>query len=75
MFNQKNLSGDSLTVDTIEDLEFIKIIFKELKNNIYASLDEIINTINIKNIIKNPSFLKNKTIDLNEFNLKNNQYE
>ena len=73
--SKKISSGDSLTVDTIEDLEFIKIIFKELKNNIYASLDEIINTINIKNIIKNQSFLKNKTIDLNEFNLKNNQYE
>ena len=73
--SKKISSGDSLTVDTIEDLEFIKIIFKELKNNIYASLDEIINTINIKNIIKNRSFLKNKTIDLNEFNLKNNQYE
>ena len=69
------MSGDTLTVDTIEDLEFIRNIFKELKNNIYASLDEIIETVNVKNLIKDQSFIDNKIIDINEFNLKNNKYE
>ena len=73
--SKKILSGDTLTVDTIEDLEFIRNIFKELKNNIYASLDEIITIVNVKNIIKDQSSIVNKTIDLNEFNLKNNKYE
>ena len=73
--SKKILSGDTLTVDTIEDLEFIRNIFKELKNNIYASLDEIIKTVNVKNIIKDQSFIDNKTIDIIEFNLKNNKYE
>lgn len=72
---KKILSGDNLTVDTFEDLQYLKNIFKELEYKIYASLDEIITTINTKNIIKSKSNLTNKFIDLNDFNLRNSNYE
>tara|TARA_B100001989_G_scaffold3713_1_gene2524 strand:+ start:74585 stop:75343 length:759 start_codon:yes stop_codon:yes gene_type:complete len=72
---KKILSGDNLTVDTIEDLQYLKNIFKELEYKIDASLDEIITTINSKNIVKHKSHLSNKFIDLNDFNLKDTNYE
>lgn len=71
----KILSDDNLTVDTLEDLKYLKNIFKELEYKIYAPLDEIITTINTKKIIKQKSRLSNKFVDLNEFKLKDTIYE
>ncbi len=73
--SKKILSDDNLTIDTLEDFNYLKNIFKELDYKIYASLDEIITTINTKNIIKSKSLSPTKLIDLNDFKLKNIYYE
>ncbi len=72
---KKIFSDDNLTVDTFEDLQYLKNVFKELEFKIYASLDEIITIINTKNLIKKKSPLSTKFIDLNDFNLKNIYHE
>ena len=71
---EKIKSGANLTVDTIQDFEFIKDIFTEINNKTYASLDEIIQIVNSKKIIKKDSHISNRLINLDDFNLKESNY-
>ena len=68
-------SNETLTVDTFEDLEFLKSIFEELNSNYLVSLKDIIKIINFKKMIKNSSNIKPKILDSEIFTLKNKIYE
>lgn len=67
-------SGDNLTIDTKEDLDFIKQIFYALNNKTFATLDEIIKIVNLKKIIKKESNISSRFINLDDFNLRNRFY-
>jgi len=67
-------SGDNLTVDTKQDLEFIRDIFAEINNKTFASLNEIIQTVNLKKIFKKKSQISNRFINLDDFNIRDSFY-
>ncbi len=72
---EKIYSNETLTVDTFEDLQFLRSIFKESNSNYLVSLKEIIKIINFKKLIKKSSKINPKILDSEIFTLKNKIYE
>ena len=68
-------SNETLTVDTFEDLQFLKSIFEESNLDYLVSLRDIIKIINLKKMIKKSSNIKPKLLDSEIFTLKNKIYE
>ena len=68
-------SNETLTVDTFEDLQFLKSIFRESNSDYLVSLKDIIKIINFKKLIKKSSNINPKLLDSEIFTLKNKIYE
>ena len=67
----KILDDETLTLDTLEDFNYLKKIFDYCGSDIYTDLANIIEIINIKKLKKEKTKIASSTINLDDFKISN----